>query len=226
MSEQSILITGCNKRVGKDLAVHLLARGFRIIGTVRELPADPVAGIDYHQVELTDQARVLAFVETLKSSDTKLRGIIHNASQWLDDSAANMNTMYQLHVLAPYLINFGLAELVNQAPRCDVIHICDDTASRGSSNHVAYAATKSALLNMMLSFAKLYGTNARVNAISPGLLYLKEGESEEYARTTIAKARLAFEPGSEPIIKAVDYLLDAGYVTGSDLVVNGGRHLK
>ncbi|MNC72477.1 Dihydrofolate reductase FolM [compost metagenome] len=66
----------------------------------------------------------------------------------------------------------------------------------------------------------------RVNAILPGLLILKEGGDEAYRQQTLKKALLEFEPGAQPLIEAVQFLLDSQYSTGSNVVINGGRHLK
>lgn len=40
------------------------------------------------------------------------------------------------------------------------------------------------------------------------------------------KALLEFEPGAGPLIETVKYLLASQYSTGSQVVINGGRHLK
>lgn len=223
---KTILITGCNKRVGHDLAAHLSALGYNIIGAVRHAPKSPIPNVSYIETDLTCNKKTSHFIETIKNEHQGLRGIIHNASQWLKDTPENLETMHQLHVMAPYRINMELATQITQSARCDIIHICDDTASRGTANHIAYAATKAALLNMTLSFAKFFPQHVRVNAISPGLLYFKENSTPEYQERTLQKAKLTFEPQSEPILKAVDYLLGSQYVTGSNTVTNGGRHLK
>ena len=107
-----------------------------------------------------------------------------------------------------------------------IIHICDETSSRGSKSHIGYAATKAALQNMVLSFAEKYAPKVHVNGILPGLLILKEGGDETYRQQTLKKALLEFEPGAGPLIETVKYLLASQYSTGSQVVINGGRHLK
>ncbi|MNP74202.1 Dihydrofolate reductase FolM [compost metagenome] len=58
------------------------------------------------------------------------------------------------------------------------------------------------------------------------MLILKENSDEAYRQQTLKKALLEFEPGAQPLIDAVRFLLDSQYSTGSNLVINGGRHLK
>lgn len=222
----SILLTGCNKRVGHDLAAHLQQAGYQVVGVSRTPPRQPIKGVDYQCADLTRADDVAALIKHVKQQHPNLRAIIHNASLWLDDTVDNIDAMLALHVSTPIRINLDLSELITRAPRFDIINICDDTATRGSRNHVGYAAAKTALLNTTLSFAKLFPPSVRVNAISPGLLYLKEGSDADYQARTVRKSRIAIEPGAEPIITTVDYIMQSEFMTGSNIVVNGGRHLK
>lgn len=222
-----ILITGASQRVGLELAIELAKAGHFVVNASRSIAQVPEhPNIVSFQTDLQRAEDRMALVEYLKSTYPGLRAVIHNASLWLDDSVDNLNTMFKLHVEAPYHLNLELASLLAKSERSDIIHICDETSSRGSKSHIAYAATKAALQNMVLSFAEKLAPDTRVNAILPGLLILKENSDEAYRTQTLKKALLEFEPGSQPLVDAVFYLLNTPYSTGSSVVVNGGRHLK
>ncbi|UVJ44860.1 dihydromonapterin reductase [Pseudomonas sp. LS1212] len=222
-----ILITGASRRVGLELAISLAQAGHTIVSASRSIsPHSAHPNIVQFQADLQQEEDRLALIEHLTSNYDGLRAIIHNASLWLDDGLENLNTMFKLHVEAPYHLNLALGEQLAKLEKSDIIHICDETSSRGSKSHIAYAATKAALQNMVLSFAEKYAPAIRVNAILPGLLILKENSDEEYRRRTLKKALLEFEPGAQPLIEAVSYLLNTQYSTGSSVVINGGRHLK
>jgi dihydromonapterin reductase/dihydrofolate reductase len=222
-----ILITGASQRVGLELAIELAKAGHFVVNASRSIAHVPEhPNIVSFQTDLQLAADRVALVDYLKSNYPSLRAVIHNASLWLEDSVDNLNTMFKLHVEAPYHLNHELASLLGKSVKSDIIHICDETSSRGSKSHIAYAATKAALQNMVLSFAEKFAPDIRVNAILPGLLILKEDSDEAYRNQTLKKALLEFEPGSQPLIDAVFYLLNTQYSTGSSVVVNGGRHLK
>ncbi|MCV4270017.1 dihydromonapterin reductase [Pseudomonas capsici] len=224
---KTILVTGASQRVGLELAIQLAEAGYNVISVSRTLkPVSPHPAIVQFQADLGMEQDRLALIDYIKANHDGLRAIIHNASLWLDDSLENLNIMFRLHVEAPYHLNQALGQLLAGPEKTDIIHICDDTSSRGSKSHIAYAATKAALQNMVLSFAEKYAPDIRVNAILPGLLILKPDSDEEYRRQTLKKALLQFEPGAAPLIEAVFYLLEARYTTGSSVVINGGRHLK
>ena len=220
-----ILLTGASQRVGLALAQALAQAGHSVISASRSRPpAHP--NIQHFEADLCQAADREALIDHLQRTCTRLRAVIHNASLWLDDSPGNLDTMFRLHVEAPYHLNLALGELLKNAGKADIIHICDETSSRGSKSHIGYAATKAALQNMVLSLAEKYAPHVRVNGILPGLLMFKPEGDEAYRQQALQKALLEFEPGAEPLIEAVLFLLQSQYSTGSQITINGGRHLK
>jgi len=222
-----ILVTGASQRVGLALALELAQAGHTVVSASRSMqPQAAHPNIVQFQADLCLAADRQALIDHLHQHYDGLRAIIHNASLWLDDGLDNLETMFRLHVEAPYHLNLALGELLTKVEKADIIHICDETSSRGSKSHIGYAATKAALQNMVLSFAEKYAPTVHVNGILPGLLILKEGGDEAYRQQTLKKALLEFEPGAGPLIETVKYLLASQYSTGSQVVINGGRHLK
>lgn len=220
-----ILLTGASQRVGLALAQALADAGHTVISASRsQPPAHP--NIQHFEADLCRANDRQALIDYLQHHCQSLRAVIHNASLWLDDSLENLDTLFRLHVEAPYHLNLALGELLGKASKADIIHICDETSSRGSQSHIGYAATKAALQNMVLSFAQKYAPSVRVNGILPGLLLFKPDGDEAYRQHTLQKALLQFEPGAQPLIEAVQFLLQSPYSTGTFVTINGGRHLK
>lgn len=222
------MVTGANTRIGFSLAQALWEFGYDVVAVYREEPGnlDQLVGVVSLQADLATAAGRSSLIAAVRDKYQGLRGIIHNASAWLPDSTENLATMQALHVDAPYQLNMELADLLQHGGKADIIHIGDESALRGSKNHIAYAATKAALSNLALSFAKRLAPAVSVNVVAPGFLLSPVGSSDEYRELAKSKALIADEPGAKPLIEAVMYLLQSGYTTGSTVVVNGGRHLK
>src|SRR5690606_23976839 len=200
-----IIITGANRRAGLALCRALLEAGHEVLAVYRSEPGEllELGSPDLHlfQADIAHEAERLRLIDFVSQACDSLRGIIHNASLWLEDSPEHLTRMLRVHVEAPFHLNEALTPLLRRAGRADIIHICDDTASRGTRNHVAYAASKAALLNLNLSFAEKLAPQIRVNAVSPGLLQLKDGHTDDYRNKTLKKALLEFEPGNAPLIE-------------------------
>jgi dihydromonapterin reductase/dihydrofolate reductase len=159
--------------------------------------------------------------------------VIHNASDWISEEGGLppedvMRRMMQVHVTAPYLINLRLEDLLlnSGADHADIIHVGDYVSSRGSSKHIAYAASKAAQDNLTFSFSARLAPKVKVNSIAPALVAFNEGDDEAYREKARSKSLMRREGGMEEFQRAVDYLMESEYITGRILPLDGGRHLK
>ena len=224
-----IIVTGAGTRVGFDIAQALWIAGYQPVIAVCHHATDAfraMPGIEVMVCDLTVESERIKLISDISHQHSSLRAIIHNASVWLGDDLTALRQMQALHVEAPYHLNLAFEEMLKATAKSDIIHIGDESAQRGVLNHIGYAATKAALTNLTLSFAKRFAPTVRVNTISPGFLLAPPGADEEWRARALGKAIIQTEPGSRPVIEAVLYLLASSYSTGTDTIINGGRHLK
>ncbi|MGG7651190.1 dihydromonapterin reductase [Pseudomonas sp. ES4] len=229
-----ILITGAGQRVGLHCAQRLLEDGQPVIFSYRsERPGVQVLrdrGAIAVFADFATEAGIFAFISELKNHTDSLRAIVHNASEWLaetpDTDAVAFTRMFNVHMLAPYLINLHCADLLQRSSPADIVHISDDVTRKGSSKHIGYCASKAGLDSLTLSFAAKYAPTIKVNGIAPALLMFNPDDDAAYRAKVLAKSALGIEPGGEVIYQSLRYLLDNPYVTGTTLTVNGGRHIK
>lgn len=233
-SPAPILITGASQRVGLHCALRLLEAGQPVIISYRsERPGVQTLrdlGATAQFADFSTQAGILAFIAALKGHTQQLRAIVHNASAWTAETpggeAEAFSQMVNVHMLAPYLINLHCAEMLRRSSPADIVHISDDVTRKGSSQHIAYCASKAGLDSLTLSFAAKYAPHIKVNGIAPALLLFNPDDDAAYRAKALAKSALGIEPGSEVVYQSLRYLLDNPYVTGTTLTVNGGRHVK
>ena len=229
-----ILITGVGQRVGLHLARTFIDRGQPVIGTYRS-QRDSIAelgelGVELHHCDFYEDEQVQALIDSIAVKHSRLRAIIHNASDWLPDSAdfapeEILRRMMAVHVAAPYRINLGLADLLKAGAPADIVHLGDYVSTRGSKKHAAYAASKAAQDNLTLSFAAMLAPEVKVSSIAPALVLFNEDDDAEYREKTLKKSLMQREGGLEEMQHQVDYLLESSYVTGRIIHMDGGRHL-
>lgn len=233
MHQAPILITGASQRIGLHCAERLLEDGFTVIVTYRRerdsIDRLRTLGASTLKADFSDEAGITGFIAALREQTASLRAIVHNASEWRPDTpgqeAEAFRQLFQVHMLAPYLINLHCADLLRHGGPADIVHIGDDVTRKGSKKHIAYAASKAGLDNLTLSFAASLAPAIKVNGIAPALIQFNPDDDEQYRRKALAKSALGIEPGAEVIYQSLRYLLDNPYVTGTTLTVNGGRHL-
>ena len=237
MSHDPTLITGVGRRAGLHLAKAFLQRGMPVIGTYRRrydsLEELERLGVELHQCDFDRRGDVDNLIRAIQQGHERLRGIIHNASQWVGDDAdvpfnEIIESMMRVHVNVPYELNHALAPLLLACRdgHADIIHIGDYVSSRGSKKHIAYAASKAAQDNLTLSFAAKLAPKVKVNSLAPALLSFNADDDTSYREKALSKSLMQREGGFDELRHAVDYLFDSQYITGRILPLDGGRHLK
>lgn len=233
-----ILITGATQRVGLHCVEQLLEAGERVVITYRT--EKPVVeslrelGVVCLQADFSHPASIQALVERLHQEVGPLRAIVHNASCWPIDNEPNadlpaiLDEVLAVHVRAPYLLNMQCEDLLRAGAQgwADIVHITDYVAEKGSVNHIAYAASKAALANMTLSFARRFAPQIKVNTVAPSLLMFNPDDDAAYRNKTLDKSVLGIEPGPGVVFDALCYLFDNTYMTGREIKLDGGRHIR
>ena len=231
-----VLITGASQRLGLAMANSLLDQGHHVVVTYRTLrPSISMLedkGATVLQADFSTEAAIDRAIDEIKAISKTYRAVIHNASDWAQekdnhDKHSLIERMMLVHAVAPYRINLALEKAHCDCDvQSDIIHMTDYVQETGSEKHMAYAASKAALHNLTLSFAKKLAPKVKVNSIAPALLMFNEGDDEAYKQKALEKSLLEIVPGAQEAVKAVNYLFDSDYVTGQTLHLNGGRHLR
>lgn len=237
-SVSPIVITGGAQRLGLAVALALHQLNYPVVVTYRKqrpvLEKLRSKGIETIQADFSDELGPLALAKDLHTRFESLRAIIHNASEWDAEGGTRpdfsvMQSMLNVHVTAPYLLNQECGDLLVRHGEingyADIIHMSDYVASTGSKKHIAYAASKAALENLTLSFASKFSPWVKVNCIAPALLMFNQDDDAHYREKALKKSLLGIAPGEAEGVNAVQYILQSSYLTGKTIALDGGRHL-
>jgi Dehydrogenases with different specificities (related to short-chain alcohol dehydrogenases) len=230
-----ILITGGATRLGYALAMHYINNAQPVVITYRsqrpEVDKLKAAGVTCVHADFATDSGVLDALESLKSVMPRCQSIVHNASSWwtdppLADQLDHLALMMRIHVGTPMVLTHGLEPALEAADNPSVILVSDHVAHRGSDKHMAYAASKAAMLNLTQSLAKRYAPTIRVNALCPALLAFRDEDDDAYRAKTLKKSPLGRVPGFDVAIQGICYLQTNQYTTGTILPLDGGRSLN
>jgi pteridine reductase len=222
--------------MGAEMARHLAARGWRLLlhwnrsqeeaeALREELGRECVHLLQADLSLAAGRRRLVAQVlETL--GEAPLHLLIHNASHFpqlrleeLDDDA--FDALFCLHVKTPLLLSRDLAPRLARGQGL-ILSMLDAGADWHWPAYLPYALSKQALRDVTIALARQLAPDVRVNGIEPGFILPPEAAPDSYR---LAEAqRLTRAAGGPPhILKALDYLLGAEFVTGEILTVDGGR---
>lgn len=236
MARNSI-VTGGGAGIGRAIALHLAARGDRVI--VADLNADRAD----ETVALIEQAGGPASAEVLDVTDMDAAGAligglddlgclvnnagIFNVKAFDTLTADDFRQMYEVNVVAM----FGLCQRAARAmDRGGAIVNIASRAMLGAAQYVHYATSKAAVGGLTRSLALELAPRAiTVNAVAPGVI---ETDMLRARSDTNLDALRDMQPGGtlgEPddIAAAVAFLAsgEAKFITGQTLLVDGGRSL-
>lgn len=235
-----ILVTGGARGMGRSHVEHLSSLGARVViadvldaaGTelaveLRALNHDVV----FVHLDVTSESKWAAAVAHVQSLWGGLDGLVNNAGvtgTWggpeVEDLAAWSATI-AVNQTGSYLGIRHVAPLIRDVGGGSIVNVSSILGFVGDGDYFAYSASKGALRTMTRAAALKYADHAiRVNSICPGMVRTpmndEEADADSYVRDTPLR-RMA-----EPIeiSRAVAFLLsdDASYITGSDLVIDGG----
>jgi len=234
------LVTGAGRRVGRVLAVALGARGMHVIvhynssaagaeETVR-LVTRAGGSAETARADLDDTSDAERLIDRAVAARGSLEVLVNSAAMMLrtpvgETTAKDWDAMFALNVRAPYFLSQRAAPAL-RASRGSIVNIADLAAFETWPAYVPHGITKSAVVQMTRALARVLAPEIRVNAIAPGVVLLPDGWSDadaEHLRSTTPLQRLG---SPEDVAGAMLYLLDADYVTGEVIVVDGGRHVR
>jgi len=236
--EKAVLVTGSGRRIGFHLALRLHQDGYTVLAHYRthtdEIQVLQDLGVETIQANFNNSAAILQFVEALKTRCTSFRALIHNASSFsatADDlavAAEQYEQFFNVHMMAPFLINQGVKPLLHGVggDPADIIHITDINVDNPTPQFDIYGTTKAGLHNMMLVLAKKFAPHIKVNAIAPGPVLFPKHLTMRVKRKILSETPLEKEGTEESVYLAIEGLLKNPFITGASIPVDGGRRLS
>lgn len=227
------VVTGGNSGIGKAIAKKLDEQGayVTIFGRDQQRLDQTVSEMKRGTAALGD-VRNLKDLESLFKSVGKLDILVANAGVGtkclLDDvDEAFFDKLVETNYKGLFFTMKYAAPLLNNGG--SVVLISSIAAHRGVTGHSVYCSTKAAVSSLAKCFASEYAKRKiRVNAISPGYIDTPIFDEILKVKPTIlsdAAERIALKRIGQPdeIADGVLYLCsDGSYVTGTDLVIDGG----
>ncbi|WP_293766279.1 pteridine reductase [uncultured Aquitalea sp.] len=242
--ERVVLVTGAARRVGAGIARRLHERGLRVVLHYRgsaaeaqaladELNAKRPASAALAQADLLDMAAVARLAEDALAAFGRIDCLVNNASSFFPtevgevDEAAWQDLMGS-NLKAPLFLSQALAPEL-QRRRGAIVGIADIHVDRPMKRHLVYNLAKAGHAQLIRSLAIELAPQVRVNGVAPGVNLWPESEASfDVAERAAIEASIPLQRTGVPddLAVAVAFLLlDAHYITGQILPVDGGRSI-
>lgn len=231
-----VLVTGAASGIGLSIATKLHERGADVIGVdlaTKRLPA----GITAIELDLADADQVRDVIGRL-ASDVEIDTLFNNAgigstASVLDCEPEEWDRVFGVNVRGTYLMSKLLLPGMLDRAHGIIVNTASAAGLIGLPDRAAYCASKGAVIALTKQIAVQWaGAGIRCNSICPGTvdspwvgrLMDEADDPAERRRQLTARqpmGRLG-QPGE--IAEAAIYLASdaAAFITGTDLIIDGG----
>ncbi|TML24838.1 MAG: SDR family oxidoreductase [Actinobacteria bacterium] len=248
LAGRTAVVTGGASGLGRAIALRFADEGaFVVVGDVRSDPREggpSVAEVldergSFHEADASRSDELGRLVEAALEHGGRLDVMVLNAGiagrhskSLLETSEEDWDAIMSVNLRGVFLgCKLAVAQMLEQEPigevRGRVVTISSQHGMVGPPGHVAYAASKGGVVNLTRQLAVDYGPRGvLVNALAPGKILTGSPEQQDPETLAYSYARTPFHRLGRPddVAGAALFLAsdDCGYVSGVNLLVDGG----
>ena len=230
--KKTALITGATGGIGREITLCLWKNGFDVVihynkdeKTAKELAE--ITGGRAFKAEVSNFEAVSDMVQEIGDIDVLVNNAGIALPQMPFDAVAedDAKRVFDINFFGVFNCSKAVAPIFIRKKQGKIINISSVWGNVGASCEAVYSASKSAVTGFTKSLAKELGPSGiTVNQISPG--FIKTKMNEHLAQDIIAEIENEIPLGRigtpEDVAKAVLFLTENDYITGTDIVIDGG----
>jgi 3-oxoacyl-[acyl-carrier protein] reductase len=240
---QVALVTGASRGIGRAIALELAARGLKVIGTATtEAGAQGITdALGAHAecrgiaLDVNDPAGVEAAIDAIVKQHGALHVLVNNAGITRDTLAMRMKdedweAVLDTNLKAVFRLSRAVMRTMMKQRYGRIVNITSVVGASGNPGQANYAAAKAGVAGMTRALARELGSrNITVNCVAPGFIATDMTEVLPEAQKAALLQQIPLGRLGQPqeIADAVAFLASpqAGYITGTELHVNGGMYM-
>ena len=238
---KTALVTGGAVRVGRALTLALARCGANVVvhynssaGPAEETAAEAralgVAALTV-QADIGDPEDVARLVRAIEAEFDGVDILVNSASPFVrkqlhETTLADWHFVLGALLDGPFLLSQAFAPGMTTRGSGLIVNILDQAAFGPFPAYLAHSVGKHGLLGLTRNLAVALAPSVRVNAIAPGPVLPPPGYTPEQNDRIAEKTLLQRWGSPDDVVKALFYLIDAEYVTGEVLFVDGGERWK
>ena len=243
-ADKVALVTGASRGIGRAIALALAAQGLRVVGTATTAAGaqgitDALAAFSGCRgvcLDVNDGPGLEAAVDTIVKELGGLHVLVNNAGITKDMLSMRMkdddwDAVLDTNLKAVFRLSRAVTRTMMKQRYGRIINITSVVGSAGNAGQANYAAAKAGVAGLTRSLARELGSRGiTVNCVAPGFIETDMvGQlTESQTAALMAQIPLGRLGQASEIAHAVCFLasVDAGYITGSELHVNGGMFMN
>lgn len=244
LAGKTALVTGCNKGIGKAMAIGLAEAGADIIGVSANMPltgsgvANEVTAtgrsFKAYQCDFSDRQALHTFIKKVTAENSRIDILVNNAGMIMRNPAAEHSDEFWDKVIsvnldAQFILTREIGKKMIAQGGGKIIFTASLLSFQGGINVPGYAASKGAIASLIKAFANEWASKGiNVNGIAPGYIATDNTEAlrNDPERSQSILSRIPANRWGQPEdFKGVTVFLAStasDYMNGSIVTVDGG----
>lgn len=233
MNKKTALVTGGATRLGKEICLTLASLRYDIILTYHSSKEEAIntcseiesrgvkATAFYGNLEKVEQ-ELDYYLDIFKQHNVTV--VVNNAAIFEKDVFKSSQSSLQQHLNVNLFPSYWFTKLLAQLNIKDglIINIIDAKIAYPDGNYADYIISKAALEYFTKFSATLVAPNIRVNSVSPGAIMPPANADANSLKNPLKNIPLDVYGNPSAIGKAIQYLVTNNFVTGVNMMVDGG----
>ena len=233
-NNRAAIVTGAAHGIGRAVARHLVRQGWQVALADIDGEAVSAAAADIGGAAIAcdvgSEAEVERLVAVARARLGRIDAIVSNAGIGVFEPMPNTtleswNRVLATNLTATFLLAKAAAADLKGA-RGALVTIASTRAHMSEPGTLAYSASKGGLVALTHALAMTLAADVRVNCVSPG--WIDSGKHGPLEPADHAQHPVGRVGRPDDVAAALAYLLseEAGFVTGAELIVDGGMTRK
>ena len=241
--QQIALVTGATRGIGRAIALALAGAGYRVTGTATSAAGAATisealavfSGCQGVVLDVTNGPELDATIDKVVKTQGGLHVLVNNAGITRDGLSMRMkddewDAVHDTNLKAVFRACRAATRPMMKQRYGRLINITSVVGAIGNAGQANYAAAKAGVAGLTRALAReLGGRNITANCVAPGFIDtdMTHGLSEAVKTALLAQIPLGRLGSAGEVAHAVLFLAskEAGYITGTELAVNGGMHM-
>jgi NAD(P)-dependent dehydrogenase (short-subunit alcohol dehydrogenase family) len=234
---KTMIVTGGAQGIGRAASEYFLQKGWNVVIADPDLEAaqEIPRGV-FIETDVSDEPAVRRLIEQTIERFGQIDVLVNNAGIGINKpigelSLGEWNKVLGINLTGTFLCSKYAIPYLKKT-KGSIINMASTRALMSEANTEAYSASKGGIVALTHALAISLGPDIRVNCISPGWIETRDLQKFSKKQSVMhSKADKNQHPAGrvgtpQDIVSMIVYLVEAGFVTGQNIIIDGGMTKK
>jgi len=241
LNGKAAIVTGGAVRLGRAISLELAKAGAAVLcvyhssdeeaNSLRDEIITAEGTCEIMQADIREKDAPKKIREACLKLFSRIDILVNNAALFYptpigEATETDWHTFHELNSKAAFFMSQEMGAWMKKNGNGRIVNIGDTNFRSPWPDYIPYTMTKAAVNSMTIGLAKALAPEVLVNCVNPGPVLLPEDYDKKQRERAVKATLLQREGSAEDIAQTVRFLCESDYITGAEIPVDGGRHIR